>query len=118
MATGIFVSGGSNANLVAMFSARNKVLPEIRFEGYDSNIKLKAFVNEQAHYSFETAANILGIGAKNVIKVKSDKNGMIIPSELEKEIKASIERNEKPFFVAATCATTLLGAYVHHKNII
>ena len=108
---GIFVSGGSNANLVAMFSARNKVLPEIRFEGYDSNIKLKAFVNEQAHYSFETAANILGIGAKNVIKVKSDKNGMIIPSELEKEIKASIERNEKPFFVAATCATTLLGAY-------
>ncbi|PKP14309.1 MAG: glutamate decarboxylase [Bacteroidetes bacterium HGW-Bacteroidetes-3] len=108
---GIFVSGGSNANLVAMFSARNKILPESRFDGYDRNLKLKAFVNEQAHYSFETAANILGIGAKNVIKVKSDKKGMMIPSELEKEIKASIERNEKPFFVAATCATTLLGAY-------
>ncbi|MDF1518208.1 MAG: pyridoxal-dependent decarboxylase, partial [Lutibacter sp.] len=74
-------------------------------------LKLKAFVNEQAHYSFETAANILGIGAKNVIKVKSDKNGMLIPSELEKEIKASLSRKEKPFFVAATCATTLLGAY-------
>lgn len=108
---GIFVSGGSNANLVAMFSARNKVLPESRFDGYNSLLKLRAFVNEQAHYSFETAANILGIGAKNVIKVKSDKNGMIIPSELEKEVKASLARNEKPFFVAATCATTLLGAY-------
>ncbi|OIR01343.1 L-2,4-diaminobutyrate decarboxylase [mine drainage metagenome] len=108
---GIFVSGGSNANLVAMFSARNNVLPESRFEGYDKNKNLKAFVNEYAHYSFETAANILGIGAKNVIKVKADKNGKLIPEELEKEIIASIKRNETPFFVAATCATTLLGAY-------
>lgn len=108
---GIFVSGGSNANLIAMFSARNKVLPESRFEGYDRNEKLVAFVNEQAHYSFETAANVLGIGARNVIKVKSDKNGMMIPSELEKEITNAIQRNETPFFVAATCATTLLGAY-------
>jgi glutamate/tyrosine decarboxylase-like PLP-dependent enzyme len=108
---GIFLSGGSNANLVAMFSARNRVLPESRFEGYDRNQKLVAFVNEQAHYSFETAANILGIGAKNIIKVKADKNGMLIPSELEKEIISSLSRNEKPFFVAATCATTLLGAY-------
>lgn len=108
---GIFVSGGSNANLVAMFSARNRILPESRFEGYDRKHKLVAFVNEQAHYSFETAANVLGIGAKNVIKVKSDKNGKLIPSELENEIVNATNRGEKPFFVAATCATTLLGAY-------
>ena len=108
---GIFVSGGSNANLVAMFSARNRILPESRFEGYDRNQKLVAFVNEQAHYSFETAANVLGIGAKNVIKVKSDKKGKLIPAELELEITNAIKRGEKPFFVAATCATTLLGAY-------
>lgn len=108
---GLFVSGGSNANLVAMFSARNKILPESRFEGYDRTQKLVAFVNEQAHYSFETAANVLGIGAKNVIKVKADNNGKLIPSELENEIINAINRGEKPFFVAATCATTLLGAY-------
>lgn len=108
---GIFVTGGSNGNLVAMFSARNKVLPNCRIEGYDRNQKLTAFVNEQAHYSFDTAANVLGIGAKNVIKVKSDINGKLIPSELEREIKDSLARGEKPFFVAATCATTMLGAY-------
>jgi len=108
---GIFVSGGSNANLIAMFSARNRIFPNGRFKGYDSNLKLSAFVNEQAHYSFETAANLIGIGANYVIKVKADENGRLIPEELEKEIKASVERGEKPFFVAATCATTLLGAY-------
>ena len=108
---GIFVTGGSNANLVAMLSARNRVFPQGRFEGYDQNLKLKAFVNEQAHYSFETAANVLGIGSKNVIKVRADKNGRLIPEELEKELSESVSRGELPFFVAATCATTLSGAY-------
>ena len=108
---GIFVSGGSNGNLLAMFSARNHFLPDSRFEGYDRKEQLKAFVNDQAHYSFDTAANLLGIGASNVVKVKSDENGKMIPSELEKEIKQSLENGEKPFFVVATCATTLLGAY-------
>jgi glutamate/tyrosine decarboxylase-like PLP-dependent enzyme len=108
---GIFVTGGSNANLMGMFSARNRAFPDGRAHGYDRNLKLTAFVNEQAHYSFETAANVLGIGAKNVIKVKSDASGRMIPKELEMEILGSLERGEKPFFVAATCATTLLGAY-------
>jgi glutamate/tyrosine decarboxylase-like PLP-dependent enzyme len=108
---GIFVSGGSNANLIAMFSARNRVLPDSRYHGYDRNIQLRAFVSDQAHYSFETAANIIGIGSKNVIKIKSDKNGRLISEELERAIIDSINRGETPFFVAATCATTLLGAY-------
>ncbi|MBW6489940.1 MAG: hypothetical protein K0B15_01985 [Lentimicrobium sp.] len=108
---GIFVTGGSNANLMGMFSARNRIFPDGRAHGYDRNLKLTAFVSEQAHYSFETAANVLGIGAKNVIKVKSDDSGRMTPEALEMEIFKSLERGEKPFFVAATCATTLLGAY-------
>lgn len=32
-------------------------------------------------------------------------------SQYEREINNSINRGEKPFFVVATCATTLLGAY-------
>ncbi|MFW6043035.1 MAG: pyridoxal phosphate-dependent decarboxylase family protein, partial [Marinilabiliaceae bacterium] len=42
---------------------------------------------------------------------KSDENGKMIPSELEKEIIQSLENGEKPFFVVATCATTMLAAY-------
>lgn len=108
---GTFLSGGSNANMIAMFSARNQLLPEVRTEGYDNKSKLTVLINEQAHYSFETAANLLGLGANNVIKVKSDAEGRLIPEALESEILASKARGERPFFVAATCATTLLGAY-------
>lgn len=108
---GIFLTGGSNGNLVAMFTARNRMLPESRFHGYDRTENLVAFINEQAHYSFETAANLLGIGAKNVIKVKAGKDGRMLPHELEKAIAQALQNGQKPFFVAATCATTLLGAY-------
>jgi glutamate/tyrosine decarboxylase-like PLP-dependent enzyme len=108
---GIFLTGGSNANLMAMLSARNRLLPEYRFEGYDNSMKLTAFVNEHAHYSFDTAANITGMGSKNVIKVKTDAHGRMIPQELVRSIEESIQRDETPFFVAATCATTMLGAY-------
>ena len=108
---GIFVSGGSNANLVAMFSARNQIAPESRHKGYDKNLKLRAFVNEHAHYSFANAANIIGIGTESLIKIKADENGRMIPEELEQKIIASKKRGETPFFVGVTCATTLLGAY-------
>lgn len=108
---GIFVTGGSNANLMAMFSARNRIAPDFRSSGVDSSLKLKAFVNEQAHYSMDIAANLLGIGTNNVIKVKANADGRMIPEELEKEILKSIDRGEKPFFVAATSGTTVMAAF-------
>lgn len=115
---GIFVSGGSNANLIAMLSARNKIISNCRFDGYSNSLKLVAFVNEHAHYSFETAANIIGIGSKNVIKIKSDENGQMLPDDLEAQLLASINRGEVPFFVGLTCATTLLGAYDPINKIV
>ena len=108
---GIFVTGGSNANLIAMFSARNRFLPDTRSEGVYKNPKLKAFVNEQAHYSMDIAANLLGIGTTNVVKVKADTDGRMIPEELERAIERCIDRGEKPFFVAATCGTTVMAAF-------
>jgi len=108
---GTFVTGGSNANLIAMLTARNLFLPTASTAGYDRSSRLTVFVNEYAHYSFDTAANIIGIGSTHVIKVKADSNGRMLVAELELAISASIDRGEKPFFVAATCGTTIMGAY-------
>lgn len=115
--SGIFVTGGSNANLVAMFSARNKTFPESKNLGLYNRKTLTAFVSDQAHYSFGTAANLLGIGANNLIKVKSDKYGKMIIEELENEILKSLQRNELPFFIAATAGTTMLGAFDSFEEI-
>ncbi len=115
--SGIFVTGGSNANLIAMFSARNKVFPDSKNKGLYSTKILTAFVSDQAHYSFGTASNLLGIGADNLIKVKTDKEGKMIINELENAIINSLKRNELPFFIAGTAGTTMLGAFDRFEEI-
>jgi glutamate/tyrosine decarboxylase-like PLP-dependent enzyme len=108
---GIFVSGGSQANMIATLCARNKVLPQAKRSGLTKNGKLVMFVSDQSHYSFYNAANILGIGAKYVMKVKSDSHGRMIPRELEKGIKKTIREGHIPFFIGATSGTTVLGSF-------
>ena len=46
-----------------------------------------------------------------MIEILSDDTGRMIPSELESQIKISIEQGKIPFFVNATAGTTVLGAY-------
>ena len=88
---GLFVTGGSNGNLLAMFIARNKTLPGIKEKGFGAPNNLVAFVSDQAHYSFKKAANVLGIGSDQVIQVKSDVTGRMLPGELRKSVAASRE---------------------------
>ncbi len=108
---GTFATGGSNANMLAMMSARNHFLPMVKQKGMQATPVLSAFVSEQSHYSFDTAANILGIGSNRVYKIKSDKSGKMLPSALQDTLEISIRKGEQPFFVAATAGTTLLGAF-------
>jgi glutamate/tyrosine decarboxylase-like PLP-dependent enzyme len=107
---GIFVTGGSNANLIALLSARNKFLPSAKNQGVGDH-KLVAFVSDQAHYSFLKAMNITGLGTDNLIKIPSDLQGRMIPSELERAIALTKSQGKIPFFVVATAGTTVLGAF-------
>ena len=108
---GLLLTGGSNGNLQAMLIARNRAVPDFKCKGCHGNRPLSAFVSEEAHYSFEKAANVLGVGVDNVIKVRADKAGCMLPEDLEQKIEASLAEGQQPFFVAATAGTTVKGAY-------
>ncbi len=108
---GIFVSGGTQANLVAVLSARNRIDETIKRAGIRHQPQLALFVSDQAHYSFLSAANILGIGIDNVVRVKSNALGQMDVDALEARIQEAIEQDKRPFFVAATAGTTVLGAF-------
>jgi len=108
---GTFATGGSNANMMAMMSARNKMLPTVKNTGMQNTKILTAFVSNQSHYSFDTAANILGIGSNNVYKIDSDENGKMDIDDLEQKTILSLKKGEAPFFIGATAGTTMLGAF-------
>lgn len=107
---GLMVTGGSNANLIAMLCARHKFLPSAKYQGL-GNCQFVGFVSDQAHFSFLKAANVLGIGMDNLVKVKSDAQGRMIPQELDAAIERSYSQGKTPFFVAATAGTSVLGAF-------
>jgi glutamate/tyrosine decarboxylase-like PLP-dependent enzyme len=52
----------------------------------------------------------LGIGTDNVIKIKTDDLGRMIPEELERQIVLNKSKGCVPFFVNATAGTTVVGA--------
>lgn len=52
----------------------------------------------------------MGIGTNNLIEVKTDEHGIMIPSELELKIKECKDKGLIPFMVNCTIGTTVLGA--------
>ncbi|HID36980.1 MAG TPA: aminotransferase class V-fold PLP-dependent enzyme, partial [Ghiorsea sp.] len=107
---GVMVSGGSQANLIAMMSARHRKVGDCKQKGLQGKT-LVAYVSDQAHYSSQRAANLLGIGLDNLIAIKTDDDGKLIPEELELQIKASLQQARTPFYIGVTSGTTVIGAF-------
>jgi glutamate/tyrosine decarboxylase-like PLP-dependent enzyme len=107
---GLFVTGGSNANTIAMMAARHRVCPDFKWGGADGR-RLLLYVSDQAHYSFCKAANLMGLGLNQVIEVASDGQGRMRPDALREALASGREEGGQSFFVAATAGTTVLGAF-------
>ena len=107
---GIMVTGGSNSNLLAMLCARTEYSPSIRQTGFGHN-RFRVYVSAEAHYSFDKAANITGIGTQNLIQVPANEKGEMISDELERIIKTDLKEGYVPIMVGATFGSTVMGAF-------
>ncbi len=107
---GIMLTGGSNANLLALHCARNSHISEAKFKG-NQGLDLCVFVSEEAHYSFKKAVMLMGIGLDNLILIKADSNGKMIPEDLENQIKIVKDEGKYPLMIASTFGTTVKGAF-------
>ena len=108
---GSFVPGGSNANLIAVLCARNRVHPESKNNGLFNYPPLVGFVSEESHYSFLKAGYQAGIGVDNMRQVPCNDDGKMDIGKLEAMIEASFNKGEHPFFVGATAGTTVRGVF-------
>ena len=109
--TGQMTTGSSNANMIAMMAARNKTNPEIKQNGLFGRPELFGFVNADAHYSMDRAANILGLGTEHLIKIPVDDHGRMNIPILEQRLDEITAAGGVPFFVGATAGTTVRGSY-------
>ncbi|XP_072020853.1 glutamate decarboxylase 1-like isoform X2 [Amphiura filiformis] len=108
---GIFCPGGAISNLYAVLAARHKCMPACKRRGLSGMRTLTMFTSEHAHFSIKRAAAISGVGTDNVVLVNVDNRGKMIPEDLEGKVQQTIARGDVPFFVNATGATTVVGAF-------
>lgn len=108
---GQMTTGSSNANMIAMMVARNLADPRIKEQGLFAASRLCALVGADAHYSMDRAANILGLGNRQLIKVAVDDSGAMRLESLKARLEEVVASGGRPFFVAATAGTTVRGGY-------
>src|SRR5213595_2987745 len=101
-AGGLFVSGGSMANLAALAAARQTK--------HDSSGRLRIYASTETHFSISKAAALLGIGRENVRLVAVDERFKIRVDDLVAKITADLEAGYLPFCVVANAGTVNTGA--------
>ncbi|EMK6706619.1 putative pyridoxal-dependent aspartate 1-decarboxylase [Vibrio cholerae] len=118
---GAFCSGGTIANITALWVARNNALKaEGDFPGVEkaglfkamrhySHEGLAILVSERGHYSLKKAADVLGIGQEGLVAVKTDAHNRICPHDLEQKITELKANKIKVFAVVGVAGTTETG---------
>jgi aromatic-L-amino-acid decarboxylase len=112
-AAGLFVSGGSMANMAALAAARRARAPaEIVNKGAQScGRALRVYASEETHHSVAKAAALLGIGRENVRMIGVDERFKINLDELVAAIEQDRTAGHLPICVVANAGTVATGAF-------
>lgn len=119
---GAFGSGGTIANITALWMARNRILGPtgdftgvakaglyraLRHYGHDG---LAVIVSERGHYSLSKAADVLGIGREDLVMVPTDARNKVRVGEVERACKDLVSRNIKPLAIVGIAGSTETGS--------
>lgn len=112
-AGGLFVSGGSIANLAALAVARRqKASPDLTSKGAQVLPRaMRIYMSNETHHSVNKAAVLLGLGQDNIVSVAVDTQFKIRTDDLEKKIREDLKAGHLPFCVVANAGTVGTGAF-------
>lgn len=109
-ARGYLVSGGTLANIQAVWTARNAILPEAADRGLAGGAAQPVLIaSESAHYSFLKAANLLGLGRSGLLRVAPRADGRVRAADFDDAIDAAKREGLLPFCVVGIAGTTVTG---------
>ncbi|MBV9211413.1 MAG: pyridoxal-dependent decarboxylase [Acidobacteria bacterium] len=111
-AGGLLTSGGSMANLNALYIAhRAKAGARASLKGlWHTEKPLTIYASEQVHLSIEKAADVLGLGREQVRPVSTDEKFRLDVRALRERIASDVRQGLRPFCVVASAGTVATGA--------
>ncbi|MCX7103458.1 MAG: aminotransferase class V-fold PLP-dependent enzyme [Methylobacter sp.] len=118
-ASGLFVTGTSMANLLAVLIARTERLGvKVRQKGMTNNDQqLVAYTSTSAHISLTKAIEIAGFGSSALRKIPVNQQFQIDISALESTISEDKKTGLTPFFIAGTAGSADVGAIDNLKSL-
>src|SRR5438477_531116 len=102
-AGGLFVSGGSVANMTGLMAARHALLQD-RVDG------ATIYFSDQTHSSVERALRVIGFGSERIRKLESDNDFRLSIQNLRGSIADDRAKGLRPFCIVANAGTTNTGA--------
>ena len=120
-ALGAFCSGGTIANVTALWAARNRLCgPSGDFKGIAQEGLVKALrhldcqglailVSRRGHYSLGKAADLLGIGRDNLIRVETDDNNRVDMRRIREHVTRLRAEGIRPLSLIGIAGTTETG---------
>lgn len=111
---GLITSGGTVANVTAMWCARKRSLDgpdgwwrELQCQGYRDAVVIGS---QLMHYSFEKAVDLLGLGANGLIKVEVDHQGSIRLDRLDEVLASCHAHRRKVLAIVGIAGSTDFGS--------
>ncbi|MEM7294620.1 MAG: pyridoxal-dependent decarboxylase, partial [Pseudomonadota bacterium] len=109
---GIYSSGGSIANMLAVGAARQYAFER---QGHDPaahgiNREVSLFASSHTHHTIKRAAGVLGLGRSSVISIDCDNQGRMQPAALATAIDESNRAKRVPIAIIGNAGTTNAGA--------
>jgi glutamate/tyrosine decarboxylase-like PLP-dependent enzyme len=110
-AAGLFVTGTSMANFLALLVARNRRLGDgVRQTGLRAATRLTAYASVGAHGCIRQAMELSGIGSNALRLLPCDADGAMRTDELAARVDADRRAGLTPFLVVGTAGSVDIGA--------
>lgn len=101
---GLFVSGGSMANMTALIAARESRLNE---NEYPIGV---AYLSDQTHSSVAKGLRMIGLRKDQIVIIPTDEDYKMRMDLLEEKISSDLAEGKKPFVVIGSLGTTNTGS--------
>ena len=109
---GVYSSGGSVANLVALGGARQAAFEKIGHDPSADGVNLQAsvYASEECHHTIQRSCGVLGVGRHAVKLIACDNEGRMKPEALQRAISTDNAAGRLPIAIVGNAGTTNTGA--------
>jgi aromatic-L-amino-acid decarboxylase len=113
-AVGVYSSGGSTANLIALGAARQAAFERRGVDASEAGLPAsprgRIYASVLAHRTIHRSAAVLGLGRQAVAEIPVDRRGRIRPDELDAAMTADARAGVVPIATVAIAGTTDTGS--------